>query len=126
MPKCVRNSSSRSSSGARSLTNARSFTLISAMVVLLLRMAVSPVEPGRDQAAAVIVPEIGSVVLEGSVPHEDHYRRVDLQDVLLGGHVALDLVDELAARGDVRGAALADQEIGQDGIVDLGHVARLA
>src|SRR5262250_178746 len=123
IPKWVRNSSWASRSGDRSRPKARSLTLMTGIVV-------SPfpslsVEPGGQQPTAVIVPEIGPVVLDRAVPHEDDDGRVDLRDVLLGRQVALDLVEQPSPGRDVLRAPLADEEIGQHGVVDLGHVARV-
>src|SRR5688572_8027530 len=84
-----------------------------------------PVEPGGQQATAVVVADIGPVVLEGGVPDGDVDRRRQLHVVLLPGQVLLDLEDHLAALGDVERAPLAHQQVGHLRVVDVALVARL-
>src|SRR5437588_7763349 len=64
IPKWVRNSSWTSRSGARSRPYARSLTLITAIVMSPFGLWL---EPGGHRSTAVIVPEIGGVVLQGAV-----------------------------------------------------------
>src|SRR5258706_2770165 len=61
----------------------------------------SPIQPRRHQAAAVVVPDVWSVVLQRGVPHADVHARRDGDVVLLLREVALDLVHDLAPLADV-------------------------
>src|SRR5438093_10309293 len=86
----------------------------------------SAVEPGRDQAPAVVEAEVRAVVLECGVPHRRVRRRAELHVVLLVGQVALEVVDDLAALDVVVRAPLAEQEVGEGRIVHVALVPRLA
>src|SRR5678815_2501782 len=65
------------------------------------------VEPCSHEAAAVIVAEIGAVVLQGAVPDRDVDSRGELHVVLLLGQIALQVVDDLAPLRHVEDAPLA-------------------
>src|SRR5437773_1746890 len=86
----------------------------------------SSVEPGDHQAPAVVMAYVGAEVLDVRLPGGDgaHRRPVEPQDVL--GDVALDVVNDLAALGDVEGAALELDHVRELGIVDARGVERLA
>src|SRR5437016_5434338 len=87
---------------------------------------VSALEPRRDEPAAVVVAEVGPVVLQRTVPyrgvHLSHRRRV----VDLPGEIALDVLDDLAALGGIERAALTDDHVGDDGIVHVTLILHLA
>src|SRR5438309_1896312 len=83
------------------------------------------VEPGRRQAAAVVVAHVRSVVLERAFPDGDVHAGRHLHVVLLLGQVALDVVDQLAAPGDVERAPLADEHVGHHRVVDVALVLEL-
>src|SRR5437879_2998766 len=83
------------------------------------------VEPGRQQAAAVVVAHVRSVVLERAFPDGDVHAGRHLHVVLLLGQVALDVVDQLAPLGNVEGAPLAHEHVGDDRIVDVALVLQL-
>src|SRR5712664_771995 len=86
----------------------------------------SALEPRRDEPTAVVVAEVGPVVLQRTVPHRgvhlSHRRRV----VDLLGEIALDVVDDLAALRGIDRAALTDDHIGDDGIVHVTLILHLA
>src|SRR6267142_4645692 len=86
----------------------------------------SSVEPGDHQAPAVFVAFVGAEVLDVRLPGGDgaHRGPVEPQDIL--GDVALDVVNDLAALGDVEGAALELDHVRELGIVDARGVERLA
>src|SRR2546428_6726779 len=90
------------------------------------RSTASAVEPGCGQSSAVVVAEVGAVVLERAVPDGGVGGRRELHVVLLIRQVALDVVDQLAALGDVERAPLAYEQIGDDGIVDVTLILGLA
>src|SRR5438445_107490 len=121
---CSAGTHTRPTSRARASRGTHSSADSFALDVIVLSLA-SPVQPGAQQAAAVVVAEVGAVVLQRAVPHEEGDGRIDLDDVLLDGHQTLDLVDEPPARGHLLGPPLANQKIGEGGVVDLGHVARV-
>src|SRR5512145_2541349 len=54
-----------------------------------------PIQPGGHQPPAVVVAQIGAVVLQRVVPHRDVHARRRLNVVLLLGQVALDVEDHL-------------------------------
>src|SRR5262249_42813623 len=85
----------------------------------------SALQPGGEQPAAVIVAEIRAVVLERAVPHCDVDAGIRRDVVLLLGQITLDGGDLLLALGDVEGAALANEHVGEHGIVDVALVPRL-
>src|SRR5262249_24575014 len=85
----------------------------------------SALQPGGEKPAAVIVAEIGAVVLKRAVPHRDVDAGIRRDVVLLPGEVPLDLRDQLLALGDVEVAALAHEHVGEHGIVDVALVPRL-
>src|SRR6266849_155094 len=86
----------------------------------------SAVEPGRLEATAVVVAHIRSVVLHGRIPDRGLGHGRQLNVVLLPGQVPLDLVDDLAALGEVLGMALANEHIRHDRIVDVALILELA
>src|SRR5688572_22283714 len=57
-----------------------------------LSTPVSAVQPGRQQPRAVVVAEVGAVVLERALPDRDVDSRRHLHVVLLLGEVPLDIV----------------------------------
>src|SRR5262249_2851136 len=63
----------------------------------------SAIKPRRQEAAAPVVAEIGPVILHGGVPHPDVHAGGRVHVILLLGRVALDLVEDLAPLGHVRG-----------------------
>src|SRR5436853_7140271 len=85
----------------------------------------STVEPGGGQAAADVVAEVRAIVLQRAVPHGGGQPGGEGDIVLLPGEVALDLVDHLAPLADVERAPLADDEVGDHGVVDAALVPRL-
>src|SRR6266852_8647835 len=85
-----------------------------------------PVEPGGHQAAAVVVTQVGPVVLERLVPDRVVDLRTDLNVVLLLGQVSLDFEDLLPPLGGIRGPSLADQHVRYHRIVDVAVVLDLA
>src|SRR5207249_5420354 len=85
----------------------------------------SPVEPRRHEPAAVVVAHVRPVVLERALPDRDVDAGRHLHVVLLLGQVALDVVDDLAALGDVGRAPLADQHVGHHRVVDVALVLEL-
>src|SRR5678815_3148808 len=86
----------------------------------------SPIEPGGDEPPAVVVADVRPVVLDRRIPDADIGARRRLDVVLLLGEVPLDLVDDLAPRLRIAGAALADQHVVEHGIVHVAAIARLA
>src|SRR5467141_58920 len=90
------------------------------------RPRTSPVEPCREEAAAVVVAEVRPVILQRAVPH----RGIDLPDrgrvVNLPGEIALDVVDDLAALGGIERAPLTNDHVGDDGVVHVALVLQLA
>src|SRR5215471_8792173 len=78
----------------------------------------SAVEPGRDEAPAVVEAQVRPVILERGVPH----RHV----VLLLGQVPLDLVEGILPAFQIAGAALAHEKVVERGVVHVAPVARLA
>src|SRR5512132_6443 len=64
------------------------------------------VQPGGHHAPAVVVADIGPEVLHIGFPGRHRAHRGAEQDIGLLGHVALDVVDDVPALGDVEGAAL--------------------
>src|SRR5262245_66400247 len=86
----------------------------------------SAVEPRRQEPATVVVAEIRPVVLERTFPDCDVDARGWMHVILLRGQIALQLVDDLAALCDIEDPALADQHVGDDGVVDVALVLRLA
>src|SRR5215470_1063801 len=89
-------------------------------------MPSSPLEPGGDEPATVVVTEIRAIVLERAVRDGRvdlaHRRRV----VHLLREVALQLVDDLTALRRVGGAALANHHIRRYGIVHVALILELA
>src|SRR6185503_7472686 len=83
------------------------------------------IEPGGDEPPPIVVAEVRRVVLEGAVPDAHVYGRRHLHVVLLLGEVALDLEDQLLALGEVRGPALADEQVGHDGVIEVALVLEL-
>src|SRR5262249_13241803 len=75
---------------------------------------------------AVVEAEVRAIVLQRAVPDRGVRRGAERHVVLLVGQIALDLVDELTALGDVERAPLPQQEIGESGIVDVALVLGLA
>src|SRR5882672_4165699 len=86
----------------------------------------SALEPRRDEPAAVVVAEVGPVVLQRALPD----GRVDLRDggrvVGLLRQIPLDLLDQVAALGEIERAPLTDEHVGHDRIVDVALVLELA
>src|SRR5262245_45569341 len=82
----------------------------------------SAVEPGGGEATAVVVAQVRPVVLERWVPDRDVGTRGYLNVVLLLGEVALDLVDDLAPALGISRAALADQQVVEDGVAHVAPV----
>src|SRR5262245_53692337 len=76
----------------------------------------SSLQPRRHQAAAVVVAEVGAVVLERPVPrrHIDRGRRLDV--VLLLREVFLDAEDDLSSLCHVERSTLPDEHVGEHGI----------
>src|SRR6266404_7221116 len=91
-----------------------------------LSPATLPIQPGRQETPTVVVADVGGVVLQRALPDGDLHGRRHLDVVLLLGEVALDLVDDLAPLGDVLSAALANQHVGHDGVIDVALVLELA
>src|SRR6266705_2713566 len=87
---------------------------------------VSAIEPGCDQSPAVVEAEVRAVVLQRAVPDGGVRRGAERHVVLLVGQVALDVVDQLAALGDVERAPLPEEEIGEHRVVDVALVLGLA
>src|SRR5262245_32128856 len=84
------------------------------------------VEPGGHQAPAVVVPEVGPVVLQRRRPRRHVDLRGVLHVVLLLGEVALDVVDDLLPLRRVQRAPLLHEHVGDHGIVDVALVLQLA
>src|SRR5688572_26636119 len=82
-----------------------------------LLSTVSAVQPGCHEPPAVIVADVGGVVLDRGVPDADVNTRRQLHVVLLLRQVALQVVDDLAALGGVERPALPHQQVGGDGVV---------
>src|SRR5437899_2081021 len=101
-------------------------TATSRRVARYRRSTASAVEPGRDQSPAVVEPEVRAVVLQRAVPDGGVRRGAECHVVLLVGQVALKVVDDLAALGDVERAPLPEEEIGEHGVIDMTLVLRLA
>src|SRR6266545_1552399 len=64
------------------------------------------VQPSGHQATAVVVADIRPEVLHIRLPGRHRAHRGAEQDIGLLRHVALDVVDDVPALGDVEGAAL--------------------
>src|SRR5262245_6878462 len=62
------------------------------------RMSLRPIEPQRGSAVAVVEAGVRRVVLHGGLPGTRDSDIVETDVVLLLGHVALDVEDELPAR----------------------------
>src|SRR5207247_3493062 len=90
------------------------------------RSTVSAVEPGRDQPPTVVEAEVRAVIFQRAVPDRGVRRGAERHVVLLVSQVALDVVDHLAALGDVERAPLPEEEIGEDRVVDVALVLGLA
>src|SRR5207247_6608162 len=82
------------------------------------------IQPGGGESPAVVVAEIGTIVLQRGIPHGQGDDRVRLRPVDLLSQVALDLVDELSTLGEVPHPALTKDEIGERWVIDLQDVAR--
>src|SRR6266849_3140751 len=86
----------------------------------------SPLEPGGEEPPAVVVTEVGPIVLQRPIPGGDVDAGGNLDVVLLAGEVALEIVKHLAALDGVGDPSLADQEVGHHGVVDVALVLLLA
>src|SRR5262245_12071678 len=64
------------------------------------------VEPGGHHAAAVVVTDVGPEVLHVRLPRGHRAHRRAEQEVGLLGDIALDVVDQLLALGDIERAPL--------------------
>src|SRR5262245_23144542 len=85
------------------------------------------VEPGRPQSPAVVVPEVGREVLDVRLPRADHPRRgTDQEIVRFLRAMPLDVVQDLAAPGDIERPALPADHLGELRVVHAGRVERLA
>src|SRR5262245_44256246 len=89
------------------------------------RMSLRPVEPQRGGAVAVVEAGVRRVVLHIGLPGPGDADVVETDVVLLLGHVALDVEDELPARLHVLDAHLLLQHAVKPGIVDVARVAGL-
>src|SRR5215813_935266 len=84
----------------------------------------STIQPGRGEAPAVIVAEVGAVVLQRGVPDGEGNDRIRLRPIDLLAEVALNVVDDLSALGDLPHPSLTQDQVGEGRIVDLQDVAR--
>src|SRR5262249_14554774 len=100
----------------------KSRRVVMADLLWCARRVGSAVEPGGAQAPAVVVAEVGRVVLEGALPHGDVRPRGKVDVVLLPREVSLDLVNDVAAGLDLRGAPLLHEQVVEDRIVDVAPV----
>src|SRR5438552_2399686 len=116
-----------SSFAAETPTHATTTISSAAGSIRMIRFIAPPssVEPRRGEAAAVVVAEVRSVVLQRALPHRDRDRRGDLDVVLLLRQMPLQLREELAPLHGVCRPALAHEQIGDDRIVDVALVLQL-
>src|SRR5262245_8673725 len=86
----------------------------------------SAIQPCRREAAAEIVAEVRAVVLQRALPHRDAEPRMNRDVVLLRGEMALHGVDQLTTLRRVERAALTQDQVRRDGVLDVALVARFA
>ena len=82
------------------------------------------VDPGTHEEAAVVVDEVGTVVLERWIPDRDGEDRVGFGAIDEPSEVALDVVDEVPTPGEVLHPSLTEDEIGERRVINLQDVAR--
>src|SRR5262245_40340981 len=89
------------------------------------RMSLRPIEPQRGGAVAVVEAGVRRVVLHRGLPGTRDPDIVETDVVLLLGHVALDVEDELPARLHILDAHLLLQHAVEPRVVDVARVAGL-
>src|SRR5687767_12936507 len=83
------------------------------------------VDPGGHHPAAVIEAVVRHVVLDVRLPRRDDLGRGVRSEVRVLREVALDVVDDLLALGDIERAALQLDHVGELRIVQVPDVERL-